>query len=286
MQVSVFLLLYALSTKIIKAADIDVAADRYVENGVAAMAQGDFSSAAILLRRAADLIPIPYPDKASSSQRELDASTLTNFATALGEIGQNNLAILSYKRSVDILPTSDAYFFLGLTLQDEGRQREAADAYSAAADLDPLHWESLSNLGSILHDMRDFSSATVALSNAISLLEDRSTEPMNAPHDPFPILSQLHYILGTCLVASPDSDSRICAKESQSLPCSQLAQHSFSKSLDYDPSNTLSSHMLATLTADATVVRASNEYVEALFDSYAGSFEHSLTVDLKYTGYR
>ena len=193
---------------------------------------------------------------------------------------------MTYKRSIDVQPSADAYFFLGLTLFDEGRRRESADAYAAAADLDPLHWEAFSNLGSLLHDMRDLPSATVALSSAIALLEDRTTEPTNAPSNPQPLLSQLHYILGTCLVAAPSTSSKTCMAGSSTLPCSQLAQHSFSKSLHYDPTNTLADHMLASLTADATVTRASNEYVEKLFDSYAGSFEHSLTVDLNYTGYR
>jgi len=276
----VLILVSGFCSHIAKAADIDAKA-RYVDAGIEALAQGDYVAAANLLQQAAQHIPMPYDGNTAYE----DSSTLTNLGTALGEINQNNLAIMTYKRSIDVQPSADAYFFLGLTLFDEGRRRESADAYAAAADLDPLHWEAFSNLGSVLHDMRDLPSATVALSSAIALLEDRTTEPTNAPYDPAPILSQLHYILGTCLVASPDADSKTCTVDSRSLPCSQLAKHSFSRSLDYDASNTMSSHMLASLTADATVTRASNEYVEALFDSYADSFEHSLTVDLKYTGY-
>ncbi len=250
--------------------------------GVDYMMSGDMSSAVKYLTMASKLIPAPHD---SPKEAQEDAFILTNLGTAQSEVGMDHVAALSYKRALSIDPTADTYFYLGQVLQDSSRLREAADAYAAAAELDPLHWEALANLGGVLLDLRDVSSSTVALSSAIALLEDRSTEPTNAPFDPFPMLSRLHYLLGTALTSSPDSSDRTCISASRELPCDQLAQSSFSQSLKYDPSNTLSKHMLASLTADATMTRASNDYVTALFDDYAPTFEASLTVDLRYTGY-
>ncbi len=43
--------------------------------------------------------------------------------------------------------------------------------------------------------------------------------------------------------------------------------------------------MFATVTADATMTRASNVYVKSLFDDYAHNFEHSLVDELGYNGF-
>lgn len=69
------------------------------------------------------------------------------------------------------------------------------------------------------------------------------------------------------------------------VDCKELATHAFSLSVEYDRSNEAAKHMLATLTADSTVERASNEYVKSLFDDYAQNFEHSLVQELGYTGF-
>ncbi|MGK3741742.1 MAG: putative TPR repeat methyltransferase [Bacillariaceae sp.] len=48
-----------------------------------------------------------------------------------------------------------------------------------------------------------------------------------------------------------------------------MANHAYSLAVQYDSDNESAKHMLATLTADATMKRASNKYVKDLFDYYA-----------------
>jgi len=64
-----------------------------------------------------------------------------------------------------------------------------------------------------------------------------------------------------------------------------MAAHAFSQAVEYDGGNEYAKHMLASLTADATMKKASNEYVKNLFDDYAQNFESSLVKDLGYDGY-
>ena len=53
------------------------------------------------------------------------------------------------------------------------------------------------------------------------------------------------------------------------VPCSELAANAFSLALKYDPGNESAQHMLATVTADYTMKRASNKYIKQLFEDYA-----------------
>ena len=53
------------------------------------------------------------------------------------------------------------------------------------------------------------------------------------------------------------------------VPCSEMAANAFSQAVELDPDNDTAKHMLATVTADATMSRASNAYVTKLFEDYA-----------------
>jgi predicted TPR repeat methyltransferase len=72
----------------------------------------------------------------------------------------------------------------------------------------------------------------------------------------------------------------------QEVDCQELAANAFSTAVDMDSNNEGAKHMLASVTADATMKRASNSYVEELFEGYAENFEHSLVEDLKYDGFQ
>jgi predicted TPR repeat methyltransferase len=120
------------------------------------------------------------------------------------------------------------------------------------------------------------------------------------PPEPRFILSQLQYRMGLCLTHSGEQK---CAMQDTTVDgsgggdlnnknralnvvdCNEMAAHAFSLALEYDAENDSARHMLASVTADATVKRASNTYVKSLFDEYAVNFEHSLVQELRYTGY-
>jgi predicted TPR repeat methyltransferase len=243
----------------------------------------------------------------STSHLPTVISLYTNFATTLSAIGRNldaadhyEMALLIYAdRSQELqnddTSTDDAKriaaassFYLGMVYQDIGQVQNAIKAYSYSHNLDPLHWASLANLGSIYYDsMKNYEAALLAFNAALSLLSSSDLEPTDPPAEPRFILSQIQYRIGLCLshdihrkcFLDNDPDKKVIA-------CSELAANAFLLAIEYDPENSQAAkHMLATITADATLKRASNEYVKSLFDDYAHNFEESLVKDLGYNGY-
>ena len=235
----------------------------------------------------------------------------TNLATAYSTQGENDRAIQSYRNAIKVyqkhaaidqenyqqpyhdsqLITAQASFFLGMVFQDINQPQLAVEAYNYATQLDPNHWSSYSNLGAVYHDnLRNYREALMAYNQAYSLLTNPSNDVTDPPVEASFILSQLQYRIGLCL--SHDTTTQKCAvtpSDGNHSPepgnCAELAAHAFSLAIEYDGNNESAKHMLATLTADATMHRASNVYVKDLFDQYAQNFEHSLVQELQYTGF-
>lgn len=215
----------------------------------------------------------------------------TNLATTLSALGRNfdaadqyEKALLIYKNRFPELQNDNTFtdditsiaaassFYLGMVYQDIGQVQNSIKAYSYSNELDPLHWASLANLGSVHYDhAKNYEAALIAFNKANSLLTNSDLEPTDPPPEPRFILSQLQYRIGLCL--SHDTNRKCFLDndpDKKVINCNELAAHAFSLAIDYDPDNSqLARHMLATITADATLKRASNEYVKSLFDDYA-----------------
>jgi len=228
----------------------------------------------------------------------------TNLGTALSSAGKAEEAVASYAKAVllhsdeaeqiedettkkeaaDI--ASQASFYLGMTHQELGNPQKAADAYAFANMLDKWHWSSVANLGAVLHDeLKQPAEALAAYNKAVEILTQTKVEPTDAPHDPRYILSQLQYRIGLTIIADPKRKCAMQDKPEQEVPCTEMAANAFSLALEYDRDNENARHMLASITADGTMERASTSYVAQLFDDYAGNFEHSLVEELGYNGY-
>lgn len=210
----------------------------------------------------------------------------TNLASALSALGQNEeavehyrKAILSYKETIDGIDdqetvafakeiTTAASFYLGMVYQDMDQPESAVQAYGHTFKLDENHWASLANLGSVLHDqMKMHDDALDAYNKAYLILtSDKATDP---PEEPKPILSQLQYRIGLCLSHNFDRKCAISDDPNEEVSCKEMATHAFSMAVQFDPENASAKHMLSTITADATMTRASNDYVKNLFDDYA-----------------
>ena len=139
--------------------------------------------------------------------------------------------------------------------------------------------------GSVFHDeLNNHDEALLAYNQAYEILTEHDN-PTDPPAEPRYILSQLQYRIGLCLSHSPDRKCTMTHDPQTPVSCQEMAAHAFSKAVEYDSNNEFAKHMLASLTADATMKKASNEYVKSLFDDYAQNFEHSLVQDLGYDGY-
>ena len=117
--------------------------------------------------------------------------------------------------------------------------------------------------------MKNPAEALAAYNRAYEILTQKDAKPADPPPNPPLILSQLQYRIG--LAIRYDS-KRKCAMEDnpeKEVPCSELAANAFSLALKYDPGNESAQHMLATVTADYTMKRASNKYIKQSFEDYA-----------------
>lgn len=215
-------------------------------------------------------------------------SLKTNLATALSSLGRTSDAIGHYQEAIAIFNeeieeiadkqvarhakdiVSQSAFFLGMELQDGDQTEKAVEAYGHAVSLDANHWSALANLGSVLHDkLLNYDEALTAYNKAYEILTGEGSEPTDPPEEPRFILSQLQYRIGLCLSHSMDRKCALTDDPDKEVSCQEMAAHAFSLAVKYDPENESAKHMLATITADATMKRASNAYVKNLFDDYA-----------------
>ena len=289
-----------------------VDADTFLMQGDQSLATGENEQAIGFYTKGVQLIE---QDEDNEISLLTILSLFTNLATALSAQGDNEKAaeayqngLLAYKEIISEIVDKDVKeeasniaaqtsFFLGMVYQDLGQPGDAVDAYVYAHSLDPMHWASLANLGSVLHDdLADHSRALKAYNEAYAILtvpNSQGQEPTDPPPEPKFILSQLQYRIGLCLSHDVtrqcfvQNDGEGDSSEATETPvdCSEQAAHAFSLAVDYDPDNESAKHMLATMTADATMKRASNTYIQTLFDDYAVNFEHSLVQELRYNGY-
>jgi len=283
--------------------------DAFLELGDLALSEGDNQQAIKYYKQGAALLEDEdYDDYSLVSAVAL----YTNLGTAYSALDDSipgiveqsathyQNAVLIYRKEIDdivdptareeaTLVASEACFFLGQAYQDLGQTEYAVQAYRYANQLDPYSWASIANLASILQDdLADHRGALEAYNTVYGMLTDEAIQDLltDPPLEPRFILSQLQYRIGLCL--SHDLSKNNCALEydpENPVDCKEMATHAFALALELDPDNEAARHMLASITADATVKRASNDYVKLLFDDYALNFEDSLVNDLGYTGF-
>lgn len=111
--------------------------------------------------------------------------------------------------------------------------------------------------------------ALQAYNKAFELLTE-SDNPTFPPEEPRFVLSQLQYRIGLCISHNPHQKCTTTLDPDTPVSCKEMAAHAFSLAIEYDDQNVSAKHMLATITADATMKRADNSYIKSLFDEYAG----------------
>lgn len=241
--------------------DYQSAVDYYMQ-GVSQVTQGDSLVTTISLQTnlGTALSSMGLEEEAAESYR----GAVLNYAEGVSEIVDNTV-----KNDVTGI-AAQASFFLGMALQDLNQPQKAADAYAYANTLDPHHWASLANLGAVLHDdLKQHGDALLAYNKAFDILTQTEVEPTDAPAEPRFILSQLQYRIGLAIIHDPSRKCAMLDDPTREVACTEMAANAFSMAVKYDPSNESAKHMLATVTADATMKRASNVYVKSLFDDYA-----------------
>lgn len=215
-------------------------------------------------------------------------SLYTNAGTAYSSTGDERQAVAMYANAIRLYSkeieeivdesiqkyatdiVAQAAFFLGMTHEALENYRKAADSYAYAAQLDEYHWAALANLGALLQDhLKVPAEALQVYNKAYDILTQTDVEPTDPPEQPKLVLSQLQYRIGLAITYSENQKCVMQNDPDTVVPCSEMAASAFNYALELDPTNESAKHMLASVTADATMRRASNTYVTQLFEDYA-----------------
>jgi len=170
-----------------------------------------------------------------------------NLGNVLVELGRLPEATRAYEKAVALQPGhADAYNNLGAVLRARGQFQEAAAAYQKAIDLDPNHVNAYNNFGNLLSSRGMVKEALDYYCKAVTAM------PSHAPSRK--LLGIAYYRIGQI----------------------ERAANVFRDWLRDEPDNPIARHMLSACSGQDVPARASDAYVEATFDSFAGSFDEKL----------
>ena len=236
-------------------------------------------------------------------------------ATALHRAGHGDEAQVLYERVLDLVPEHpDALHFMGMLAHDQGRREDALALISRSVELAPEHAGFRSNLGNLLLDFERFEDAEREYREALALDPDRPDALNNygvlckalrryedgerslrraidlAPDfiDARNNLAHLYIRMGRPREALEQSAEALSRKPRDARTREMLgyaysrlgrleeAGQVYREWLADDPDNPKAIHHLAACTGEAIPARASDAYVQTVFDVFSRSFESRL----------
>ncbi|MFZ4791775.1 MAG: tetratricopeptide repeat protein [Candidatus Competibacteraceae bacterium] len=185
------------------------------------------------------------------------------------------------RRALELNPQyADAWNNLGNVLTALKQPEEAADAYRRTIELSPAHVGAYGNLGVILTQLGQIEEAIAACRQATSLA---------------PGLAEGHFNLGTALLAQGDHVGAMAAYQETvrlqpdharaykalsllfyKLNRREDAAALFQRWLERNPDDAAAQHMLAASSGRDVPGRATDGYVQTMFDEMAGDFDRHL----------
>eukprot|EP01041_Mallomonas_annulata_P005591 gene5591-11274_t len=196
----------------------------------------------------------------------IGADAYNNLASLYQDIGEINQAEEAFLNAIQLNNKhASALFNLAMLYQDSKRSKESISLYKTLLKLEPENPDIWSNLGACEHEIGLVSNAIESYKNALLFkINDDNT-------------SILYEHLGR---AYSKLDSNTNANANTNNESISLAIESFKKSLEYNPQNEISKHMLASLLSNNensnNIETAPPGYVRQLFDDYSSTFESSL----------
>ena len=212
-----------------------------------------------------------------------------------------------YRSALEAHPTdADTCFNLALLLQEKkthAATAEAAALYGVSVSAEPDRWDAWANMAAALSELGDRPlDAVRAYERAVLIIEraaEESGEGENMDRDRY--LSKLYYGYGVQLADLTPSACKELADDPHSLLigsneldesernddaaikrlCMEAAQNALRSAAILDATNAHAAHMLAALSAEdggdeGVHRRASPEFVAALFDDFASTFDEKL----------
>ena len=195
--------------------------------------------------------------------------------------GRIDEAVMLIEKSLELQPDqADCYNNLGIILQSSGKLEKAIEAYQRAIKIDPRHANAYSNLGVLLRATRKPSEAEAAYRRAIQI----DSGHIDAYTNLGILLNGLKRTEEAAACFSKVITLRPKHREARRLlalahcTLGEISQavKIFEEWLEEEPEDPIALHMLAACTGRDVPVRASNEFVQRTFDSFASSFESKL----------
>jgi predicted TPR repeat methyltransferase len=195
--------------------------------------------------------------------------------------GRSDEAIALIERSLAQDPNqADCYNNLGIIFKSGGRVEEAVDAYCHAIALNPDHANAHNNLGVLLRAQGRPGEAEEEYRTAIRL----NPEHVDAYNNLGILLSNLKrlpeavecFCRVTTLSPRHPEARRLLAMAHCTLGETEKAVAIFEEWLTEEPDNPVAQHMRAACSGQGVPARASDAYVEKVFDEFAASFDKKL----------
>jgi len=156
----------------------------------------------------------------------------------------------------------------------------AVKAYKRSVQLDPMQPEPLNNLGLIFKVRHDYKEAEEMLREALAL------DPKHGPahHNLGNVLLKTgrlkealdHHWKAAAYMPSLQANPYFIALAYNKIGDRKAAIEVLKEWQNKDPNNVRLKHLLASFTGESVPARASDEFIEAIFDGFANSFESRL----------
>ena len=175
------------------------------------------------------------------------ADAHNNLGNVLKQQGRDDEALVAYQRVIELQPEhADAHNNLGVLLRKKDQLDEAVTAYQQAVQANPKHADAYYNLGNVLGQLDRHGEAVDAYRHAVEL---------NPNH------LEAYKQLGTTLYRVGQSDEAIAV---------------YKEWLRLSPNHPVALHMLAACSGEDIPTRATDDYVQQLFDGFANEFDEHL----------
>ncbi len=229
---------------------------------------GDVAGAAELYRRILEVVPD-------------HADALHYLGVTSHQLGQSNAALEWIGKSLKLAPDSpDAHNNLGNVLRTQGRLEEASAAYERALALRPDDADALNNLGTILNARRR-SREAIRLYRRVLELAPEHVEAHHNLGNSYLALGEAENALDAyrcALLLRPydGASYRRLGAAFYALGRVEEAAGVYRRWLDLQPQDPEARHLVAATAGGEVPARASDEFIQRLFDRFAASFDQVL----------
>jgi len=243
--------------------------DEAIATALLLQKEGELDAAEVLYRKVLDANP-----------NHLDA--IHYLGVLAYQYGDSDAAGRMLERVIAADPRhADAHSNLGMIRKAQGRLEAATAEYRRAIDLNPRHANAYTNLGVLLRAQGQIKESEAAYRRAIEL---------NAGH------AEAYHNLGVLLVGDrriPEAVFCFCKATTlapESTESRRMLAHAYAEIGDranairvardwlaLQPDDPIAVHTLAAVSGTEPPPRAADEYIERVFDDFAGTFDAKLT---------